>query len=627
MAQFTWRDVAAPDFSGAARGFSDAGRLLQDTVGKAVDGISSFDKSQSDLAAQQLALYVAQNQDPAALQAGFNSGNLGGMDLTGRRMQAAALDQLNPNKINAMIAGQRTQENATLSYNHAKAKEAATPQLVAILQAHLANKPEEAARLAAGVDFASIGYANAEQFLKEGPGLDRTAFADDNARDAYNDDTASTAAFQAIRAASLNGDDARMQLYDPEGMAKGLSTRARASLEAKLSGQYPDVFGSAGGTGAGAAIAGAVGPGNGGGPVSNGGYDRIVGDVVQPPKPPSTMTIAELEDYGNKVVIPATRAMSPAKRAQLGLTGQLGSSAMGKYQIIGDTALTHAKKLGWDPNTTVFDAAHQEALAESIFNDGKKGDLTKVFASLPQRPVGYYANRTWAEMRNEIAQGESGPSTAELAATSRDAQYQVASRSMQDSAHGLDIDFGTTLVDTRAPAEVADQLIGVDGPFKGTNRGFVVNQLNKIMREGKVNAATAGAVLTRNMEGKDNPLMNTRDFWRRMVTNGTPNLGGSVRLNDKGVATDIAILSKLDQGALLSQISARGVRSDLTGQIQTATAALAAAQNAYTQAQSRAITQPQLKASLPRYAADLAARKQALMMLQAQTQVASNRPQ
>jgi hypothetical protein len=627
MTQFTWRDVAAPDFSGAAKGFTDAGRLLSDTIGKGVDGVQAFDKSQSDLAAQKLALYVAQNQDPTALQAGFNVGSLGGMDLTERRMRAAALDQLNPGKINGMIDDQQKRADAKLSHDRKANFQAMTPQLADVMQGLNSTDPvmREAAKIRANqIDWSGTDYTDMADFVAKVPGLEKASYAFGNEKQDRIDADSATKAGQLIRSMSLNADDARMHLNDPQGAAAGLSVRARAKLENELGGQYPGLFGSdAGGTGAGAAIAGALG---GGAPVS-GGYDRIVGDVVQPPKPPSTMTIAELEDYGNKVVIPATKSMDPGKRSQLGLSATRGSSAMGKYQIIGDTAISYARKLGWDPNTTVFDAAHQEALAEAIFNDAKKGDLTDVFASVPRKAPGAYKDVTWDQMRTQIARGESGPSTAQLVSTSRNALYEVGSRSMQDSAHGLDIDFGATLSDTSSPTAIADQLVGKDGTFRGTDRGFMLDQINKIMREGKVNAATAGAVLSRNMQGADHPIMSVRDFAKRLMPGGTPNLGGGVRLNDSGVAADIKILSKLDKGALLSQIAARGARNDLTGQIQAATASLAAAQQAYTQAATRAITQPALRASLPRYEADLAARKQALMMLQAQTQMASNQPQ
>ena len=74
-----------------------------------------------------------------------------------------------------------------------------------------------------------------------------------------------------------------------------------------------------------------------------------------------------------------------------------------------------------------------------------------------------------------------------------------AARLSQNQDTGVSADLPRTLNDTRDVATIADELI--KGPLAGADRSVVLKQLNRVMSEGNTNAATAGAVLSRNITG------------------------------------------------------------------------------------------------------------------------------
>jgi len=497
MTQFTWRDVAAPDFSGAAKGFTEAGRLLQDTIGKASSGIEAFDKSQDTLAAEQLRTFIAKNQDPAALQAAFVAGNVGGMDTVGnKRFARAALDQLNPDAISAMVEAQRARANSQTAFDQKTKMDGLSDERQAIDVALANGHVKRAEEIRAGIDATGLGWDNVgvigSSLIKarnSQTGADSSAF---DFSKTVDDHLTNKAVIQYVE--QIRGSE------DPSGYELALnsldvSPEVRAGVRRSLGIGSDAAPGSSAGFGGSGAAGGA-----------GGGYGTIVGGVVSPPRPIETMTIAELEEFGNKVVIPATRDMDPAKRAQLGLTGNLGSSAMGRYQIIGDTAISYAKKLGLDPSTTVYSPAVQERLAEAIYNDAKGGDLTKVFASVPKRPAGFYAGKSWAEMRDSIAAGESGGSAAALMIQTAAANQDVKSTSQLNNAGSLAEAFDKSWNDGRSESQVAQDLLDKEGfKGKGVDQGLLIGKLGQIQARAlkagyEIRPAVAAEILKRSLQ-------------------------------------------------------------------------------------------------------------------------------
>jgi hypothetical protein len=642
MAQITWRDVTAPDFSSAMTGYQNFSKMLGNSFSGLKSAVGGFDNAKSDMVNKQLQLALAQT-DAAGLKQAVQAGQLGGMTFNDpsflRRVSQTNLDALGPTAVDARDRAEMSLRQAHTTDTHQVAWDGAAGQLALIDAATRNNDRGTAEQIASGLNYADLGAGNASKVDEMLRGGARTQVADDKARVGFTneqtdraDQTAVDAAVSDVRAKAASTDDVRLMLSDPKGPAANLSPRARASLEAQLAGAYPDLFAPI--TGASAAIAGALGGGGGAAPVAGvaGGaasdpWNIVIGGSqmgLQPDKPITDMTLAEAEAYGKNVLIPRTKG-----NAKLGLPADKGSSAMGAFQILSASTLgEYAKKLNLDMNTTKFTPQVQDKIAEQIFNDSKGGNLQSVWTSLKDARPGAYANKSWAEVRGEIAKGESSASTSQLALDSIDTQRGMAARNMQDSRHGLNIDFATTMADNRDVTKVADELRA--GPLVGTHRGFVLTQLNKIMREGKVNAATAGAVLTRNVVGSDEGSGFGRIFspekFMRQIRGGTPNLGGDARLNDKGVAEDIAKLAQMKDGDFLGQMRARDDRTMAAGSLAAAQAQLQAADAAYRAASMRAVSQPGLRENLPRYKAQLDAAKQAVMLLTQAGQTAQNQP-
>ena len=79
--RLTWRDVAAPNFTGAGEMAARASNMLQQAVGGIGAGLEGFQDFQRDQAANYLARQTSQFTDPEALQAALASGAIfGGVD-------------------------------------------------------------------------------------------------------------------------------------------------------------------------------------------------------------------------------------------------------------------------------------------------------------------------------------------------------------------------------------------------------------------------------------------------------------------------------------------------------------------------------------------------------------------
>ena len=88
------------------------------------------------------------------------------------------------------------------------------------------------------------------------------------------------------------------------------------------------------------------------------GYNEVLGygRYGRPSIPLTEMTLAQVYSFGQNVIRPAHRADQGGK----------GSSALGRYQIVGTTLKEYAAKLGLDWNTTKFTPEIQDRLADAI---------------------------------------------------------------------------------------------------------------------------------------------------------------------------------------------------------------------------------------------------------------------
>ena len=97
------------------------------------------------------------------------------------------------------------------------------------------------------------------------------------------------------------------------------------------------------------------------GTAGRGDYETVLGygKYGSPDKPLTEMTVAEAYKFGQEVIRPAHRADQ----------GGPGSSAIGRYQIVGKTMRRAAAALGIDMNKTKFDKATQDRMAAWIAQD------------------------------------------------------------------------------------------------------------------------------------------------------------------------------------------------------------------------------------------------------------------
>jgi hypothetical protein len=145
---------------------------------------------------------------------------------------------------------------------------------------------------------------------------------------------------------------------------------------------------------------------------------------------------------------------------------------MGRYQITASTLADFAeRKYGANWRDQPFDAAHQDTLGEMIFNERKNGNLKNTWTSLPLTAKGAYAKRTWADVRNEIAQREVGggrSSTAPAAAIPSTPGRQAAAAPPPPAATGLPAKTSPAATAPVAPAAPAAPAATAGSPLDFT---------------------------------------------------------------------------------------------------------------------------------------------------------------
>jgi hypothetical protein len=143
------------------------------------------------------------------------------------------------------------------------------------------------------------------------------------------------------------------------------------------------------------------------------GYDVVLGNgqYGRPSKPITQMSLGEVINFGQKTLIPNSRAAGVGRDAR----GLLGSSAVGAYQITQETLSRYGPRvLGDNWRQTPFTADVQDRIAEAIFNDSKSlgPGLVNVWRGLK---TGANAQRVsqmpWSQAKLAIAAGESGGSS------------------------------------------------------------------------------------------------------------------------------------------------------------------------------------------------------------------------
>lgn len=622
MAQLTWRELSAPDFSSSLRGTELFANLLNRATSGLEAGVDAFDQSKTDRVNNDLALRVAGATNPEAAKA-LVAGLV--TDPNARRItaQSAALAAARPGQLIAQAAQEQNLSDMQRASAQGIAADALASDQARAQAARFAGKPDTALEASINARLGGVGFktANAitdalQQSETRGLGNDATRLGMDNtrlgmaqtrqnmefARDTHNwevsdrnDMKAGQNAFLAMQGMSTSPESALAAFSSGQfaSLSPGAKMYALQQLNQSWGNIYqPQQLASAAG------FAGS--PAGGGG---NGFTMQVGGGQL----PSSVRTIGDAVNYGENVLIPQTR-----NSAQYGLQGTgKGTSAMGAYQIVSSTLKTVAPKVfgaNWK-NQDFTDPQVQDRLAERIFNDskGSAASLRAQWQSLSPAQAQALVGKSWAQARDVISRGETGTSASSILGSTVGAQLRVAQDNAPKSNAGTLIDAAVS--GSNNPREVVSQLQA--GAFKGTNTQFLHSQLDDIVRRGggKITYGQAGVIL-------NDALRENNDSWG--VTNWLQ--GNSARVNTRGdringqyVTNEI---ERARNGGLVQDAVRQG---DVTTGIQTlqvAQQAQAAAQAEYQQTAQRVAVQPGAAAQLPRLKAKLDAANAAVIRAQ-----------
>lgn len=556
MAALTWRDVAAPNFSGANEGFRTASALIGNAIQTAQNTLANYDKQQTAQESGQILSNALRISDPAKYQQALADGSIFG-NIDPSKIDPSVLSALGARggALAKEAAYQRQADASAYSLGRAKqenqigdAARASSAQQLGITDPNLAALPVPAQQSFATSQQNLAGSAldNAQKLFRN-----VTGSRDDAARQAAL--AATTDAMQS----SLTVDDARAKLE-----SANLTPAARALATAAVGQQFPGLYGPLG----------SGGSGGGGAPGTRGGssYDATF-NFTPTATPVSSMPISDVLSVQDKL-----------KQSQ-------GNSPVGAFQINQATLQDYAPKvLGANWKNQTLSPDNQEKIAKQIFDDRKGGDLTKTWSSLPNSNPGAYKNYTWQDMRQVLANGEVGQNLPEdpsvLNSMAKAALQQIQGRVAQNQSVGLTPDVQNLFSDVSTPGEAANKLIKVGG-FTGADPAAIIDQITTLKNDNPgISDAQAAAAIARNAS--------STKWWK--VLDGKPNLGAGLAFNEAGAQRDLNDLKRGTTARMsLDTQNTQGAGSALTSAQQNFNQAM----SDYQAAISRQRTQPKVDIS------------------------------
>lgn len=607
MAQITWRNVDAPNFSGVGDSIRSFSGLLGNATAGLSDALGNFQTAARQEVGNQVMQNALQYQDPTEYRNALASGALfQGVDpslISNRTLEN--LDNRTGNLLN-----QATQQQA-LDYNTYRTGrmqdldargDAASPALRQLALAYQSGDPNTIARAQQqyGGALDSLPADQVQEIM--GRLQNQGSNAIGQRRDLFNlgtnmrDDADSQAAIgvlsQIVRGAE-NPNDARILA---EAYSKQLSPTAQARLQGLLAQQYPGTYGNN--------VTSA--PGTAG--TRSGSPFDVTYQFQGTSKPITQMSIGDVTNH------------------QANMISSQGASPVGAYQINKATLEDFAPKvLGENWRNMPLSPENQDKIGEAIFNARKNGNLKDTWAALPDSTVGAYKNKTWNEMKGLIAQAEVGanPLAVQQAvqgnqAVSNLATGMIGTRLMENNAVGNVPDYLRTLGDTATPGEVVNRLLEND--FKGADRNWVLARVNDIAQRAGVSPAMAATVMQRAQTNvPENMIWRGLQGLNPFISNEA---GNGTRLNDDAVDQ---MVGALQRGEPLEQ-SVRNLSTAQAAQnVQLAQQAYDTALAQLQNTQNKISTgQTALTALLP---SRQAAVERAQMMLQAAQQQVTADPQ
>lgn len=511
MAVLTWRNVDAPDFRSSMEGFSQFGQLFDKALGGVRGTIGQVDKGISDRVNNEVLTKLLAFSDPEAYQAALSSGQLlqgvnpGRLNEgTIKTLAGRTTDLLNQVDLKGDIAFEtwgrdRTKDQtakddaanpfwaqAQLLRSQGKNDEAtallSSPEAQAAITQQQAGRVSEL--LGKGADL-SGAQAN-EASTRQGTTHSGTRFGWETTD--REEGRKTDALFLDLLGQGVEVDDIdayissnQGSLIEKWGAPVVAAARARARGDSSLA---PSSVGGA--SGASGSVGGAGGSNNDPTRIMN--YEaRAAGFTAVPD---SVKTLGQASDFAKQVNAAGAK-----------------SSAMGTYQIVGDTLRRYAPKVfGANWQNVAYDQDAQERIAEAIFNDHRNSAsaLSKQWVSLSPAEAEQVRKMPWNEARVIIAGKESGASAqfmrgvdAAVTAGGTQTQNNMSGHPDQDFARA----FKDKWQDKTPPRDVAKALVGKGGTYEGNNVGYMTAKINGVMQKYGVSAAVAGEILSRADKG------------------------------------------------------------------------------------------------------------------------------
>jgi len=516
MAQITWRNVDAPNLSGVNDSIRTFSGLLGNATSGLSDAIGNFQGAAKSEAGNQVLANALQYQDPTEYRNALASGALfNGVDPS--MVSSAVLGRLD-DRAGSLLDRANTQQNIdTNQYDLTRKQDlnqrsdTAAPALQALGLAYQSGDPSQiaAAQTKYGGELSKLPSGQVIDYLTNLQGQGSTGISQRTnlfnlGRDMRNDadQQAATGVLSQITRGAENPNDARLLA---EAYSSQLSPGAQAILQRQLGSAYPGTYGNN-------VSAGAPGTRTGS------AYDTTY-------KFTGTSTPITQTSIGDVV------------KQQTGMISSLGASPVGAYQINQATLKEFAPKaLGSDWEQQPLNPENQEKIAEAIFNARKGGNLKDTWAALPNSGVGAYKDKTWEDVRGDIAQGEVGADRDKLnqdrlgkQAVSNLASTVINSRLMQNNTVGITPDYLRALGDTATPGQAADALLAND--FKGADPNWVQNRIDDVTNRAGVSPAIAAAAIQRSKIGvPENIISRGIDALNPFITNEA---GNKSRIDDK----------------------------------------------------------------------------------------------
>lgn len=604
MAQITWRNVDAPNFSGVGDSIRTFGNMMGNATSGLSDALGNFQNAARQEAGNAVMMNAMQFQDPTAYRNALASGQLfQGVDpsLVGQRTlqnldeRAGTLlnqeGQQGLNDYNAYRFG-RLQDTNTAMDN-------ASPAIRLLSEAYQTGDPARI-NAALGQTREALSALPADEQLKmmsqlQGQGgnaINQSQNRFDLGVAQRNDKDMQDAmgVMSQIMRGAENPNDARILA---ESYSKNLSPVAQARLQGLLASSFPGVYGN---TAVAASAPGTAGTRQGS------PYDATY-QFAGTSTPITQMTMGEVSNH------------------QTNMINNQGASPVGAFQINKATLQDFGPKVfgeGWQNQP--MSAENQDKLGKAIFEARKNGNLKDTWAALPNAATGAYKDMSWEEIKPIIAQAEVGANPLAMRQTAQGNQAvstlaggMIDTRSMQDNAGSLNTDFLGSVTDNTPVGEIANKLL--DGDFKGADRNWVMNRLTDISQRGNMSPAMAAAVMRRSQVGvPENIFGRGIDALNPFISNEA---GNGMRLNDRQVDQ---LIEGVQRGEPLEGSVRNMGRAQAVQNIQAAQTAYDAAVAALTNTQNKINTgQSGLVALLP--ARQEAVTRAAAMLQAAQGQV------